>query len=529
MLKTRLTKLKSIKKRRIAFLLTVYILLLLAAAMYTASVYKHAEFGDAQFDEILFYVSNGLLDGRAVNFLEAARDNLLLFLVLFFLLLIPVIDFYRNRITIHYNLAIFGNNKTFEFNPSRIPRWIKLVYAIIAFLAGLWILLGSFHITEYLRSLSQTSQVFEQHYVDPRSVQLEFPAKKRNLVYIYMESMENTLASIEHGGQLDPSRIPELESLALDPANVSFSNHKTGLGGALPVTGTTWTVAGMTAQSSGVPLRDTLLGLGQNGQGALRRFLPGSYGIGDVLAKEGYSQTFIMGSDAEFGGRDKLLGQHGGYTILDHKKMQENGTLAADYNVWWGYEDRKLFDFAREEATRLAGQGKPFNLQLLTADTHFTDGYLDSTCSTKYTRQYDNVHACSSAKVAEFVRWIQEQPFADNTTIVMSGDHLGMQTAYYDEIAHTPAYQRTIYNAFINSAASTSHTHSRLFSTFDMYPTTLAALGVKIPGDALGLGVNLFSGKQTLIESYGSLDALNAEMSKRSVYYESRIVAGKQD
>ena len=33
-----------------------------------------------------------------------------------------------------------------------------------------------------------------------------------------------------------------------------------------------------------------------------------------------------------------------------------------------------------------------------------------------------------------------------------------------------------------------------------MFPTTLAALGVKIPGDMLGFGVNLFSDKKTLLE-----------------------------
>lgn len=515
------------RKRRIALYLTIYALLFVAAVLYTASVYKHTQFGDAQIDEILYYVSNGLADGRSVNFVEAARDNLLLLLILFFLLLLPVIDFYRDRITIHYNLAMFGSNKTWAFNPSHIPLWLKLMYAIIAFLVGLWILLNSFHVGEYIRSLSQTSQIFEEHYVDPRDVTLEFPATKRNLVYIYMESMENTLGSLKNGGQMEPSRIPELEQLATTPGNVAFSNHPVGLGGAVPATGTTWTVAGMVAQSSGVPLRETLFGLSNNEQGALRNFLPGSYGIGQVLAREGYNQTFIMGSDASFGGRDKLLGQHGGYTILDHAHMESTGKLPPNYNVWWGYEDRKLFEFGREEATRLAAQGKPFNLQLLTADTHFTDGYLDQTCPTPYARQYDNVHACSSARVAEFVAWIQQQPFGPDTTIVLSGDHLGMQTPYYEEVTTTPGYQRTVYNAFINPAITTAHSHNRLFTAFDMYPSTLAALGVQVSGERLGLGTNLFSGEPTLLESYGNLAALNEELSKRSQYYEKHIVNGQ--
>lgn len=513
------------RTRHIATYIVIYALLLLAAIMYTTSVYKHAQFGDAQLDEIIFYMTNGLGEGRSLDFIEAARDNLLLLLILFFLLLLPVIDFYRDRITIHFNMTMFGSNKEWQLNPSRLPLWPKLVYAIIIFGLGLWSLLSSFHVGEYLRALSQTSQVFEEQYVDPRSVKLEFPEQKRNLVYIYMESMENTLASRDHGGQMTPSRIPELEALALDPKNVAFSNHAEGLGGALPVTGTTWTVAAMTAQSSGVPLRNSLFGLGQNDQGQLRYFLPGSYGIGEVLAQAGYNQSFIMGSEATFGGRDKLLSQHGNYTIMDLTRMRTMGKLPADYNVWWGFEDRKLFEFAKEEAARLAAESKPFNLQLLTADTHFTDGYLDPTCQAPYERRYDNVHACSSARVAEFVRWILSQPFGADTTVVLSGDHLGMQTSYYDAIVDTPMYQRTVYNAFVNPAITTAHSHNRLFSTLDMYPTTLAALGVRIEGEHMGLGVNLFSGEPTLVERYGSYQALSAELDKRSKFYETKLLS----
>lgn len=115
------------------------------------------------------------------------------------------------------------------------------------------------------------------------------------------------------------------------------------------------------------------------------------------------------------------------------------------------------------------------------------------------------------------------QPFYENTTIVISGDHLGMQTSYYDEKIGGTNYQRTIYNTFINPAISTSHSKNRQFTTFDMYPSTLAALGVKIDGDRLGLGTNLFSGKKTLVEQYGGIENLNSELSKRSAYYENKI------
>ena len=130
--------------------------------------------------------------------------------------------------------------------------------------------------------------------------------------------------------------------------------------------------------------------------------------------------------------------------------------------------------------------------------------------------------------VAEFVGWLQEQPFADNTTIVLTGDHLGMQTSYYDNIITQPDYQRTVYNVFINSAVKPVTSTGRLFSSFDMYPTTLAAMGVKIDGDKLALGTNLFSDSETLVEKYGTIEALNSELAKRSSFYEKQIFLSKQ-
>lgn len=49
----------------------------------------------------------------------------------------------------------------------------------------------------------------------------------------------------------------------------------------------------------------------------------------------------------------------------------------------------------------------------------------------------------------------------------------------------------------------------------DDFPTTLAALGVQIEGDRLGLGTNLFSEVPTLLEKYG-MEELSIELGKRS-------------
>lgn len=66
-------------------------------------------------------------------------------------------------------------------------------------------------------------------------------------------------------------------------------------------------------------------------------------------------------------------------------------------------------------------QEEPFNLTMLTVDTHFEDGYMCEKCPNDYGDQYANVMACSSKQVYEFIEWVKQQPFYDNTTIVLSG------------------------------------------------------------------------------------------------------------
>lgn len=56
---------------------------------------------------------------------------------------------------------------------------------------------------------------------------------------------------------------------------------------------------------------------------------------------------------------------------------------------------------------------------------------------------------------------------------------------------------------------------NRNYTTFDMFPTALAAMGAEIEGDRLGLGTNLFSTVQTLTERVG-IETEKKELEKKS-------------
>lgn len=245
-----------------------------------------------------------------------------------------------------------------------------------------------------------------------------------------------------------------------------------------------------------------------------QHFFPGATTLGDILQQNGYQQALLIGSDATFGGRRLYFTEHGDYTMWDYVYSQQTGQIPEDYYVWWGYEDAKLFDFAKQHLLELARDGQPFNLSLLTVDTHFPDGYPCDLCQDDFDDPYSNVIACSSRQVAAFVEWIQHQPFYENTTIVLAGDHVTMDVDCGNLIGED--YPRRTYTTIINPAAEVRDPDQyRDYTTFDIFPTTLAALGVEIEGDRLGLGVNLFSGKQTLLERDGE-QKMTQELKRQS-------------
>ena len=352
-------------------------------------------------------------------------------------------------------------------------------------------------IGDYLKGQSTYSTFIDDNYVDPSSVNITFPEQKRNLIYIFLESMEMTYADQEDGGAFEENVIPELTGLAQENEDFSGEDKKLNVGYSMP--GTTWTMGAMFGQTSGLPLNISIDGNGMDTQDS---FFPGITTMGDILQKEGYSQTLLLGSDATFGGRRLYFTEHGQYDIFDYNYALENGLIPEDYKVWWGYEDEKLFEFAKNRLQELSQQDMPFNLTMLTVDTHFEDGYECELCPDTFGKnQYANVMACSSKQVKAFVDWVSEQDFAKNTTIVISGDHPTMDSDFCENV--DSSYVRKVYTTYINPAVQKETDKKREYTTFDNFPTTIAALGAQIEGNRLGLGTNLFSTVKTLNEEYG--------------------------
>jgi len=96
------------------------------------------------------------------------------------------------------------------------------------------------------------------------------------------------------------------------------------------------------------------------------------------------------------------------------------------------------------------------------------------------------------------------------------GDHLGNEKTTRVDIDED--YVRTTYNCIINPAKKPVSTQNRKFSSLDMFPTTLSAIGAEIKGDRLALGTDLFSSTETLCEELGE-EEYKLQLERTSDYY----------
>lgn len=360
----------------------------------------------------------------------------------------------------------------------------------------------------YISNNIKTSKFIEENYVVVDEDKITFTEKK-NLIYIYLESMENTYSSREHGGFQEDNLIPNLTKLAEE--NTSFSNTDK-LGGAMYMEAYNFTVASMLSQTAGIPLK---INYSKKGFPDFNNFYSG-IALGDILYDNGYDNYIIMGSNSLYGARKYLFEKHH-YNVSDVETAIKEGKMSRDDIVWWGYSDRDLFKYAKEDLEEISKSDKPFNYTMLTADTHFQDGYLEDDCKTKYDDQYMSVINCSDKMIIDFIDWLKKQDFYDNTVVILVGDHITMDQGYTRTVDKN--YVRTTYNTFLNVKDS-GNTKNRKFTQLDMFPTTISAIGGKIEGNRLALGTNLFSSEKTLVEKYG-YKYVRDQLNKRSEFYDT--------
>ena len=356
------------------------------------------------------------------------------------------------------------------------------------------------------------SEFYQREYVDPDSVTIDFK-KKKNLILVFLESIEYNFQDSVNGGNLSKNLIPEITEY--------LKNELSFIPGGTQVTGMGWTMADAVAKTCGIPLMfpPSI----SNSFVPLRSFLPGVTCLTDILISNDYNVVVSKGANLKFLGMDDFLNTHSApqaFGFMEYSK-ENRQRISGDVVSEWGVKDSMHYELVKEHVDKLSKQDKPWAMWFFTVNTHTPHGIEDPMCGIPQdvpeAGRLPAIISCSSHQLDDFVKWAKMQEWYDNTVIAVMGDHAMMAAP---ELIGFKDANITHYwlDFFINSSRN-AESYNREFTSLDMFPTILESMGAEIPNGALGLGRSLYSKEPTLLEKYGA-DSLNKALGKRSVEYD---------
>jgi len=420
----------------------------LAAAL---ALWVDRMFGTPSIDQILYHLYYA--EGAAVEMSEVFVATFLVEVLAASLVVAAI------AATLHARLARgFGGWKA----------WAMRALPHLAVLGGLAALLLQFSVFSYAAAHFEPDH-FARNYVDPRDVALR-PGKPRNLVLIYAESLEQTYGNTDLFGR---DLLAPLRRLG----GHSYPSYR-------QAPGATWTIAGLVATQCGVPLK-VYAEHDVDRAGGGKVFLPGATCLGDLLQAHGYRNVFMGGAPLSFAGKGAFLHDHGYAESWGRDEWLRQGPIAIRDRNAWGLYDSKLFEHARQRLAELHAAGQPFNLTLLTLDTHNPGGLLSPDCREQGINEFKGIVSCSAERIAGFVEFARERGYLEDTVVVIVGDHLAVPNSLWDQLQQA-GESRRIYNLVLAAGGPTPNTGELLH--YDMFPTLLDLVGLDVAGDRLGLG-----------------------------------------
>ena len=239
-------------------------------------------------------------------------------------------------------------------------------------------------------------------------------------------------------------------------------------------------------------------------------FLPGAISLLELFEKNDYAIAFVLSGKVEFSGAKNLFTNHAPSADIRGWEYFESHNIPVRGE--WGMRDKDLYGQAQGVLEDLGQKEQPFFMIIQTLDTHsYAISYGDY--PKPYRDDRDSFIAADHMAL-EFLDWLKQQPFYENTTILIQGDHLYMR----DKLGTVflPKH-RTIYNTFVNTPQKVLPTE-REATMLDMGVSLLDAIGVKLPKKGFGLGRSIFSPEPTLVEAHGRV-GLSERLSGQSEFY----------
>lgn len=497
------------------FYFVVFFLLQYVCVAYTYAIpWAIDTFPLSNVEAVLFTLFAGTNEGSEEFVISSlvekvVKPSSIAFCLLLILQLLVAFVLQSKKISLSFKLwkmkyAIYGDSL------KRLVRQIqKIILVIVAIYCAIQsLVLPGIMMSSPFRALFQQSvdsDLYRNHYIHPDSVQIDALDSLKNLIVIMLESMETNFSQY----------TPEI--VELQKHNQNFYP------GGLNVSGTSWTIAAITGKLCGIPL-NMPMGIDEY-LGKLPTYLPGAKCLMNILENKGYNQVYMQGSSGDFTQKRTFWTVHGNVSVHDIEYYKKVGKIPGDYYIFWGFEDRKLYRFAKDELDSLSKLEKPFALYMLTVDTHQPEGFLDDSCVAQFNvneGKLPRVLRCTSRQLFDFLQWAKKQSWYNNTVISVMGDHAMPMLSPKANVSSTDSLYWI--NFIVNSKIQ-GPVRERRYSSLDVFPTLLESMGFVLENRGIALGRSLYSDSLTMLELYGhhTLDSL---LRVRSIQYD-KFLFGK--
>ena len=245
----------------------------------------------------------------------------------------------------------------------------------------------------------------KEKYIYPQDIKAE---KGKNLVIIYVESLENSFINKNFKKTL----LPNIQKL-IDNGWYQYTNYNGG-------EGSNKTIKALYSTQTSFPCFLPIVDWEKNPFSYIKELSITSWA--KVLEKAGYKNVFISADQINYAKKEELMSAFG-YDVRNNL-ISEN----KDGTYWQGH-DTELFEEAKKQYLELSKQ-EPFNLTMLTVDTHFPHGFSDARMREKITENIKDDHkftfVCADYLLGDFIDFIYKQPNIKDTVVVILGDHLLM-------------------------------------------------------------------------------------------------------
>jgi phosphoglycerol transferase len=442
--------------------LIIYLIIFFTAFMFKLPRFIESNFGDISLEQLIYHVfaeHNGMPKTLVISII-----NKLIFLPFLFSSIITFTLW-----SVHKYLPLI------YFKFSKAALICAIIYTQIFSFFSIYYVLNidayiqaNFLFDQKLKKIDWMKEFYQQP-----SVHLKKSKHQKNLIIIYVESLENFRVKSDSILRKDLNTF-DVKHFSIQP-------------------GTQWTLAGIVASQCGVPLLPVGL-IASHGIMETNSPLKNAVCLGDVLMESGYHNEFIGGADPEFSGKGNFLNKHGFYKVTGRSDLDKLYPTSKYPSDWWGHSDETVLKEARRRVVQLSAIKQPFFLNILTLDTHANTGYFSEYCKKlNYTESIDEIFQCTVFQIEDFYRWLDQNKYLENTVLIIMGDHPFMSKDYRGKFGGSKFRDLSQKDIFFGVklpdreiVAIESMTH------FDIYPTVLSSLGYQLENDTAGIGKNMF-------------------------------------